>query len=83
MRIEIKNIGKIHSADITIDGITVIGGKNGTGKSTISRALFSMFNGFYNFRNTIYEERCSAIRRYVGNYISVAEIMALHVFLWD
>ena len=76
MRIEIKNIGKIHSADITIDGITVIGGKNGTGKSTISRALFSMFNGFYNFRNTIYEERCSAIRRYVGNYISAAEIIA-------
>ena len=39
MKIVIKNIGKVRDASICIEGITVIGGKNGTGKSTISRAF--------------------------------------------
>ena len=32
MKIVIKNIGKVRDASICIDGITVIGGKNGTGR---------------------------------------------------
>ena len=53
MRIRIRNIGKIVDADIQIQGITVIGGKNGTGKSTVSRALFSMFNSFHEYATQI------------------------------
>ena len=66
MKIVIKNIGKVRDASICIDGITVIGGKNGTGKSTISRALFSMFNTFHQYSQKIRQERmdsiCDALR---------------------
>ena len=62
MKIVIKNIGKVRDASICIDGITVIGGKNGTGKSTISRALFSMFNTFHQYPQKIRHERMDSIR---------------------
>lgn len=46
MLIQIKNIGKAQEATIKIDGITVIAGKNNTGKTTIGRMLFAIVNGF-------------------------------------
>ncbi len=48
MQINIKNIGKIRETNITIKGITVIAGKNDTGKSTVSKALHCFFNSLYN-----------------------------------
>ena len=44
MRIKISNIGKIKEADVTINGITVIAGENNTGKSTVGKALYAIFN---------------------------------------
>jgi hypothetical protein len=41
MKLKLKNIGKIESANINIEGITVIAGLNCTGKSTISHTLFA------------------------------------------
>ena len=40
MRIVLKNVGRIAHADIKLDGITVIGGEDCTGKSVVSKALF-------------------------------------------
>jgi len=42
MIVKLKNIGIIECADIKINGITVIAGENDTGKSTISKILFSV-----------------------------------------
>ena len=53
MKLEIQNIGKIERASIQIDGITLIGGENNTGKSTISKSLFSIFNSFFLLPDTI------------------------------
>ena len=44
MKIYLKNIGKVKEANIEIRGITVIGGENNTGKSTVGKALYSAFN---------------------------------------
>ena len=41
MKLKLKNIGKIESASIDIEGITVIAGLNCTGKSTINHTLFA------------------------------------------
>ena len=44
MNIKCTNLGIIQEADITIDGITVIAGENDTGKSTISKMMFLLYN---------------------------------------
>ena len=63
MNIRIDNIGKVKKADIEIRGITIIAGPNDTGKSTISRALFSVFNSFYHIEEEMKRERESRLIR--------------------
>lgn len=65
MRLELENIGKIKKADIKLDGITVIAGENSTGKSTVGKALFSVFNSFYNLDKQIEDTR----REMIANII--------------
>lgn len=42
MKLTIKNINKVKSASIKLDGLTVIAGANSSGKSTVGKLLFSM-----------------------------------------
>lgn len=69
MKISIKNIGKIASADVEIKGITVIAGENNTGKSTVSRALYSVFNGFYKIQDQVKAERIASISSLIEKLI--------------
>lgn len=47
--IEIKDIGKIEHANIALNGLTIIAGENNTGKSTIGKTVFSIFQGLKNW----------------------------------
>ena len=55
MNLLIDNFAKIKHANIEFNGITVIAGDNNTGKSTIGKILFALFDAFnditalYNF----------------------------------
>jgi len=72
MRLSVSNCAKIESADIVIDGITVIAGANNTGKSTVGKILFSVFNAMNGIDSKIFEERkneiCTACRIHVNDY---------------
>ena len=57
MKLVIDNIGKLDHADIDISSVTVICGTNGTGKSTVAKSLFSIFNGLSNTSKQIERER--------------------------
>ena len=57
MKLVLKNIGKVQNATVEINGITVIAGENDTGKSTVGKALFSVFNSLYNIDEKITAER--------------------------
>ena len=72
MRLYLKNIGKIKEADIEINGITVITGYNNTGKSTVGKALFGIFNSFEGIENKI--------RWDMKNYIAINLIEMRRVF---
>lgn len=61
MKLSLKNIGKIEYASVEIEGITVIAGENDTGKSTVGRTLFSVFNSFYNIEEQIQKEKSQSI----------------------
>lgn len=62
MKLSISNFAKIDKADITIDGITVIAGENNTGKSTIGKIIFFIFNSLCNIEEKVYKQRISNIK---------------------
>ena len=68
MRLELDNVGKISSANIELNGITVIAGENNTGKSTIGKMLFCIFSAFYKIEEQIREERVKSISRVLNSY---------------
>lgn len=70
MKLELKNLAKIKDASVSIDGITVIVGKNSTGKSTVGKALFCIFNSLYNVDNKIKKDRMANFRRMLWNAFS-------------
>ena len=70
MYLKLRNIGKITEADIELTGMTVIAGENNTGKSTVSKALFSAFNSLYKYEDEIYKARYQTVSRAISRYIS-------------
>lgn len=75
MRLDIENFAKIKEAQILVDGITVIAGENNTGKSTVGKILFSIFNVLSDISEKISEEREKEIRQYLR--ISLRNIVDL------
>lgn len=65
MRLELKNIGKLAEANIELNGISVIAGENNSGKSTVGKVLFSVFNSFYNFENQIKNSRINILAQII------------------
>ena len=61
MKLKIENIGKIREAEIHLNGITVIGGINDTGKSTVAKSLFALCYAFHNTGDAIHNERIASI----------------------
>lgn len=67
MYLRLKNIGKISSAEIELKGITVIAGENNTGKSTVGKVLYSIFNSFYHFETTMQRTRSALLSQEIAS----------------
>lgn len=67
MRIEIENFAKIKSANIEINGITVIAGENNTGKSTVGKVLYSIFDSFYAINDKVVEEKRKRVQKILSD----------------
>ena len=63
MKLRIENFAKIKEADIELNGITVIGGDNNTGKSTVGKILFGIFNSLNNIEEKVKTEREQTIEK--------------------
>lgn len=78
MKLKIENFAKISKAEIKIDGITVIAGENNTGKSTVGKILFAMFNALNDIDEKTKEERSKetdeACRLVIREYYRQVEI---------
>ncbi|MDR3244461.1 MAG: ATP-binding protein [Elusimicrobiota bacterium] len=55
MELYIEKFGKIKKADIKTRGLTLIAGKNDSGKSTVGKVLFAMIKSVGNWK-TLYDE---------------------------
>ena len=69
MKLSIRNVGKLKEADVEINGITVITGENDTGKSTVGKVLWSVFNSFYKVYEQIEKERIDFVNGQIYGYI--------------
>ena len=69
MKLTINNIGKLKNAEVEINGITVIAGENNTGKSTVGKVLWSVFNSFYKVYEQIEKERIDFVNGQIYGYI--------------
>lgn len=61
MKILMSGVAKVSSAVIDINGMTVIAGFNGTGKSTICKALYSMCTAFGGLNKNIADSKRQSI----------------------
>lgn len=69
MRFVLKDVGPFPEAEIKIDGLTVISGLNGTGKSTLLKTIYSILEGSWNLedklRDDVFDCIVELMRRYV------------------
>lgn len=72
MRLKIRNFAKVKEADIILDGITVIAGKNNTGKSTVGKVLDSMYNSTSHLESKMRKARISRLRNSFYRIVSQA-----------
>lgn len=64
----INNYHAIYRADIAIDGLTVLSGLNGCGKSTIARWIYYTVNGIVNFEKMAFKQLMLKLQDRVGIY---------------
>lgn len=71
-KLEIKNFGKLSDAEIDIGQFTVFAGPNNTGKSSVSKLLYSIFNGmnanhalvYFNILTKSLRDELKGLKRY-------------------
>lgn len=70
MKLYLENIGNLANTKIELNGITVIAGNNGTGKSTVGKAIYSTFNGLHNKKEDIKAIRSAYIKTLIESKIN-------------
>lgn len=81
MKLDIKNIGNIKDAEISLKGITVLAGHNGTGKSTVSKTLFSVFNSLHNYNQKIKDDKAYEMKKVLERFLMNLDISNFSVLL--
>ena len=67
MRFQIENIAKIKSADIELNGLTVIAGENGSGKSTVGKMLFSVIQVLKSTQSDTIQRQQNLLQKHIDN----------------
>lgn len=62
--VKIQNFRAIKEADVTLNGITVVAGENGCGKSTLSKFLYYVFKNSNEYSKLVDEELKNKLQKY-------------------
>lgn len=61
MKIRLTDVGRVKEAELEIDGITVVAGNNGSGKSTVSKGLYTILESSYDVEGKIEKQQLDDI----------------------
>lgn len=75
MQIRLKNIGIVKDSTIVLDGLTVITGKNNSGKTTVGKTLYSLFDAVTNIQRKAENDRCVYVIRHLDNLDDTLEFL--------
>lgn len=64
MKLYLEHIGNFEKAEVQFNGITVLTGQNSTGKTTIAKSLYSLFNGYKDIDLKVEEKILSDLETY-------------------
>ncbi len=73
MLLKLKNVGRLKSAEVKIDGLTVICGNNNTGKSTVGKILYCIYDSLHDIDESVREDKIKALKRCVEYAVSSRE----------
>lgn len=68
MQLSVKNVGCIKEGNISVNGLTVIAGENGTGKSTLSKMIFSIIKAVSNISQVTNDSRRQLLEKYAMTF---------------
>lgn len=64
MQIKLENIGIVKNSSIALNGLTVITGKNNSGKSTVGKTLYALLDSVSNLSEKYEKDKCNYIKKY-------------------
>ena len=77
----VKDYHAVKEAEIILDGITVLSGINGCGKSTLSRWLYYIISGSANYDKNLFKEYADNLSRYLLKiYIGLRDTGRINLF---
>ena len=74
MKIQLKNIGIVKDSAISIEGLTVITGKNNSGKTTVGKTLYSILDAVSNLQQKARYDRVSYIKDQLEKVATALEV---------
>lgn len=77
MQIHLKNVGIIKDSSIAIDGLTVITGKNNSGKTTVGKTLYAVLDAVSNLQQKANNDKLIYIQRQIEKVESTLEVLRL------
>jgi AAA15 family ATPase/GTPase len=70
MKISIRDIGVVHKADIQLDGLTVLAGENGVGKSAIGKAVYALAQSIVRLQTSTSNDMLKRFMPFLLNQVS-------------
>jgi predicted ATPase len=83
VKIKLNNIGLINNSTICLDGLTIITGKNNSGKTTVGKALYSLIDAVSNLTSKASYDRNQYIVNQLDSVAETMEFMRYFVFSND
>lgn len=75
MQIRLKNIGIVEDSTITLSGLTVITGKNNSGKTTVGKTLYSLLDAVANIQLKSENDKCVYVIKYLRDLDDILEFL--------